>query len=310
MKNKVFIIGLLMMFFSISTFAQQKTAKISFVKDIYQFGTIKAEAGAVECTFEFTNIGGEPLTIVSVVGDYGLLPLDWPKEAIAPGGKGVIKAKLDPQRNSGRFNKKITVTSNSEQPKTILRATGNIIPKPKSIADQYRQQMGNGKLRLKKNFFSMGKIKNTQIKTDSTEVINNGTELLTIGFKNLPKYVTAKSVPAELKPQQKGMIYITYDASKNVDAQGKQIWGAQNRRINVVLNNNEQERNNYITVRCTIEEDFSTWTEKQLANAPSIKFDIIDYKFDSIKQGETVKYDYKFTNVGKTDLEIRKVKGS
>ena len=310
MKNKVFVAGLLMMFFSVSMFAQQKTAKISFVKDIYQFGTIKEEAGVVVCTYEFTNIGGEPLKITGVTGDYSLVPIEWPKKAVAPGDKGVIKAKLNPQRNSGRFNKKLTVKSNSVQPVTILRATGNIIPKPKSIADIYRQQMSNGKLRLKKNFFSMGKIKNTQIKTDSTEIINNGTEPLKIGFKNLPTYITAKAVPAELKPEQKGMLYVTYDASKNLDANGKQYWGAQNRRINVVLNDNVQERNNYLTVRCTIEEDFSNWTEKQLADAPSVKFDLTEYKFDTIQQGKVVKYDYKFTNIGKTDLEIRKVKGS
>ena len=307
MKNNLIVMGLFMLF-SLNIFAQQKQAKISFVKEVYQLGTIKEIDGVVECTFEFTNIGAEDLTITNVKPDYGLTAYEWPKAAIKPGEKGVIKSKYNPQRTSGRFNKKMTVTSNSGT--NILRVTGNVIPKPKSIADQYRQQMDNGKLRLKKNFFSLNKVKNTQVKKDSTDIINNSEEDLKIAFKNVPAYMTVKAIPSVLKPKQKGKIYITYDASKVVDGNGKQIWGAQNRRINVIINDKVDGRANYMTVRATIEEDFSTWTPEQLAAAPSIKFDLVEYDFGTVKQGEVVKYEFKFTNTGKNDLEIRKVKGS
>jgi len=307
MKNNLFVMGLFMLF-SLNIFAQQKQAKISFVKEVYQLGTIKEVDGAVEITFEFTNIGAEDLTITNVKPDYGIVAYDWPKTAIKPGEKSAIKAKYNPQRTSGRFNKKLTVTSNSGT--NILRVTGNVIPKPKSIADQYRQQMDNGKLRLKKNFFSLNKVKNTQVKKDSTDIINNSDEDLKISFKNVPAYMTVEAVPSVLKPKEKGKIYITYDASKVVDGNGKQIWGAQNRRINVIINDKVDGRANYMTVRATIEEDFSTWTPEQLAAAPSIKFDVMEYDFGTVKQGEVVKYDFKFTNTGKNDLEIRKVKGS
>ena len=307
MRNNVIVLGLFMLF-SMNIFAQQKAAKISFVKEGYQLGTIKEVDGAVDCNFEFTNIGAEDLTITNVKPDYGLTAYEWPKTAIKPGEKGIIKAKYNPQRMSGRFNKKMTVTSNSGT--NILRVTGNIIPKPKSIADQYRQQMDNGNLRLKKNFFSLNKVKNTQIKKDSTDIINNGEADLKLSFKNVPTYMTVKAVPSVLKPKQKGKIYITYDASKVVDGNGKQIWGAQNRRINVIINDKLDGRANYMTVRATIEEDFSTWTPEQLAAAPSIKFDVMEYDFGTVKQGEVVKHEFKFTNTGKNDLEIRKVKGS
>lgn len=307
MRNNVIVLGLFMLF-SMNIFAQQKAAKISFVKEVYQLGTIKEVDGAVVCDFEFTNIGAEDLIITNVKPDYGLVAYEWPKTAVKPGEKGIIKAKYNPQRMSGRFNKKMTVSSNSGT--NILRVTGNVIPKPKSIADQYRQQMDNGNLRLKKNFFSLNKVKNTQVKSDSTDIINNGTEDIKISFKNVPAYMTVKAVPEVLKPQQKGKVYIIYDASKVLDGNGKQIWGAQNKRINVLINDKVDGRANYMTIRATIEEDFSTWTPEQLAAAPSIKFDIIEYDFGKINQGETVKYDFKFTNVGKSDLEIRKVKGS
>jgi len=307
MKNNVIIMGLFMLF-SLNIIAQQKQAKISFVKEVYQLGTIKEVDGTIECLFEFTNIGAEDLLITSVKPDYGLTAYEWPKTAIKPGEKGVIKSRYNPQRTSGRINKRLTVTSNSGI--NYLRVTGNVIPKPQSIADKYRQQMDNGRLRLKKNFFALNKLKNTQVKSDSTDIINNSVDDLKIAFKNVPAYITIKAVPQVLKPKQKGKIYITYDASKVVDGNGKQLWGAQNRRINVIINDKVDGRANYITIRATIEEDFSNWTPEQLAAAPIIKFDTTVYKFGTVKQGEVVKHEFTFKNEGKNDLIIRKVKGS
>jgi hypothetical protein len=310
MKKNLFMLGIFIVLLSINGFSQQKNAKISFTKAVYQMGTVKEVDGVVECTFEFTNIGGDNLTITNVKGDYGLVPTIWPKEAIVPGGKGVIKAKFNPQRTSGRINKKLTVTSNSEQGRNILSVTGNVIPKPQSVADQYRQQMSNGQFRLKKNFFSLGNVMNSKIKKDSTAVINNSESDLKISFKNVPKFVTVAAVPEVLKPKEKGKIYVTYDASKNVDGNGAQQWGSQNTRVNVVINDKVDGRANYLTIRANIEEDFSSWTSEQLAAAPSISFDLVEYNFGTINQGEVVKYEFKFKNTGKNDLEIRKVKGS
>ena len=107
--KKNLLLWVFLILFGVNGFSQQKKAKISFVKESYQLGTIKEINGAVECTFEFTNIGGEALKISKVKGDYGLTITQWPKEDIVPGGKGTIKAKYNPQRASGRINKKITV---------------------------------------------------------------------------------------------------------------------------------------------------------------------------------------------------------
>ena len=311
MKEKKLFFGVLFIIFSFFVSnAQEKNAKISFAKDVYSFRTINAADGPAICTFEFTNVGGSDLIIKNVAGDYGLTPFEWPKKAVKPGEKGLIKARLNPDRIAGRFTKRLTITTNSNPPKIYLRITGNVIPKPESITDRYNQQMGNGQLRLKKNFFSMGKVYNTKPKTDSTEIINNSEKDIKISFFNVPKYITVKSVPEVLQPKQKGYIYITYDASKNVDANGKQIWGAQNRRINVALNGNNKDRSNYLTVRANIEEDFSSWTPEQLANAPIIHFDTLEHNFGTVQQGEIIKHNFVFKNMGNTPLIIRKVKGS
>jgi len=50
--------------------------------------------------------------------------------------------------------------------------------------------------------------------------------------------------------------------------------------------------------------------EKPDMKAPAIKFETQVYNFDSIKAGEVLNFDFKFTNVGERPLEIAKVNGS
>jgi hypothetical protein len=44
--------------------------------------------------------------------------------------------------------------------------------------------------------------------------------------------------------------------------------------------------------------------------APEIKFEVEEYNFGTIKQGDKVKYDFKFANVGKEPLIISDARGS
>jgi hypothetical protein len=45
-------------------------------------------------------------------------------------------------------------------------------------------------------------------------------------------------------------------------------------------------------------------------NAPEFKFDVEEYNFGTIKQGDKVTYDFKFTNTGKDALVISEAHGS
>ncbi len=187
----------------------------------------------------------------------------------------------------------------------------NAKPEQNDITKQYRYQMQNGKIRLKKTYFSLGKVANTQTKYDTTEIINTGDKDIELSFSKTPKFLEIKAEPKKLKPQQKGKIIIKYNAGLNKDGKGKQRWGYQNQRVNLIVNGDVQaSRRNYLTVRANIFEDFSHLTEKELANAPSIEFQEIEYNFGKIKQVDVVKHDFVFKNTGKNPLEIRRVKGS
>ena len=54
----------------------------------------------------------------------------------------------------------------------------------------------------------------------------------------------------------------------------------------------------------------ATATQIENKNAPEFKFEVEEYNFGSIKQGEKVTYDFNFTNTGKEPLIISGASGS
>jgi hypothetical protein len=108
-------------------------AKIEFVKETHDYGTIKYGADG-ECTFEFKNTGDAPLLISNAKGSCGCTVPKWPEEAIAPGAKGTITVKYDTKR-PGAINKSVTITSNAiNEPTKVIRIKGNILPAPEGEA--------------------------------------------------------------------------------------------------------------------------------------------------------------------------------
>ncbi|GAB4280152.1 MAG: DUF1573 domain-containing protein [Marinilabiliales bacterium] len=295
--------GLLFILLVISgfTYSQQKAPAISFKEEVYDFGTIKEEDGSVTCTFEFTNTGNEPLIINNVKASCGCTTPDWTKTPVAPGKKGYVKATYNPKNRPGKFNKTITVMSNAETPAKVLRIQGEVTPSPKTVYDLYPQQMGD--LRLKSNHISFMTIKNTEVKTNELEIMNDGDTAISITFINVPKHITLKVEPQVLQPKEKGKIIATYNAKEKND------WGFVTDRVNLKINNNNDPRYR-LSISATIEEDFSALTPEQLANAPVIEFDNKTFDFGTINQGESVTHDFTFTNNGKSDLKIRKIKAS
>lgn len=59
-----------------------------------------------------------------------------------------------------------------------------------------------------------------------------------------------------------------------------------------------------------IAQDQTTVDPALNPNAPEFKFEVETYNFGTVKQGESVTYEYKFTNVGKEPLVISRAQGS
>lgn len=285
----------------IATQAQTKNANISFEKTEHDFGKISEEKGPVTYEFKFTNTGGSPIIISNVKASCGCTTPEWTKDPVLPGKTGFVKATYDPKNRPGIFNKSITVSSNAENATVVLIIKGDVVPRPRTIEDDYPQQMGD--LRMKSNHLAMTRVYSNQQKTDSLGIVNTGAAPVTITFEKIPPHITVKAEPATLKPNQKGRIIATYDASKVTD------WGFIMDRVNVLLNGNFDQKN-LLSISATIEEDFSNMTPEQKANAPIATFETTSIELGTLGGNEKKEMEFKFTNTGKTPLIIRKVKAA
>ena len=103
-------------------------AGIVFESETIDYGTIPHNADGKR-DFVFVNNGNKPLIIANAQGSCGCTVPTYPKEPIAPGGKGVISVKYDTDR-VGAFSKTVTLTTNSTEATKVLTIKGNVLANP------------------------------------------------------------------------------------------------------------------------------------------------------------------------------------
>ena len=128
MKNLMIILCLAV--FSLSTYAQDKIAKIEFKSETIDYGTIEKGSDGVR-VFEFTNTGDAPLIISKVKSTCGCTVPKKPEGPIMPGETGEISVKYDTNRVNP-IRKTIMVTSNAETPTVALKIKGLVVDSSKT----------------------------------------------------------------------------------------------------------------------------------------------------------------------------------
>jgi len=122
MKNLTFL--LLSLIISFSSLAQEKP-KFKFETETINYGAIKKGSDRVRF-FEFTNIGESPLIISKITASCGCTIPKKPENEILPGEKGQIEVSYDTNR-LGEFTKSITIYSNAESSRKVLRIKGVVL---------------------------------------------------------------------------------------------------------------------------------------------------------------------------------------
>jgi hypothetical protein len=103
---------------------------IEIKADTYDFGKIK-DGAVVEHVFKFKNIGKNDLVLKDVKASCGCTTPTWPKEPIAPGAEGEIKAAFNStgkSSGSGEVMKTITITANTDPGQSFLYIKGTVTP--------------------------------------------------------------------------------------------------------------------------------------------------------------------------------------
>ncbi len=101
---------------------------MSFEATEVDYGNIIQESDPYRF-FKFTNTGDAPLVIKHAKGSCGCTVPTYPKEPILPGESAEIKVRYDTKR-VGPFTKTVTLTTNEDVEKRILRIKGKVNKKP------------------------------------------------------------------------------------------------------------------------------------------------------------------------------------
>ena len=297
-KSTLFVL-LLQTFASLS---MAQNSVIDFAESLHDFGQINEADGFVNYEFHFTNKGTAPLVIKDVQASCGCTTPSYTKEPIQPGKKGSIKAQFDPTNRPGVFDKTLTVTANSDPAMSFLKIKGFVIARVKTIIDLYPDTVGN--LRMESRFLNMGSVSTKAPVTTEFKIYNEGNSPITfstpIGLETHLKFdITPKTLPSKTA----GIIKITYDGKLKKDF-GHLF-------DNFVLPTNDKKNpKKEISVVAVVSEDFSTLTTEQKLNAPKITLPSKEIDLGEVKAGETIVKEFDIINTGKSDLMIKKVKGT
>jgi hypothetical protein len=301
MNKTIVTVIFIVLVISVQEVNAQPLSEIKFERMDYSFGKIKEEGGPATFNFRFTNTGTIPLIIQGVEASCGCTTPEWSSEPILPGKGGFIKVSYNPEMRPGAFAKSITVNANVPKSSRVLTISGEVIPRALGMVDLYPVDFG--KIRLASAELSFVRIKNNEVKTDTLQLFNPGNSPVTVNFKIIPPHISIKTIPSVIPPQSKGFFLITLDAPK------KQEYGYVTNRIYLSFNGEEKFKD-AIKVSATIEEDFSKFSDMELANAPHIEYNSRTFDFGEIPEGKRVAYTFLIRNTGKKELIIRSVTAS
>lgn len=134
MKNFFLLLfGLL----ALTTMVMAQTGpKFQFKETEHKFGRVPEKGGPVKYTFEFTNVGDQPLIINNCKASCGCTTPSFSKEPVMPGQKGYINVQFNPAGRPGRFSKSISIFYNGTPNMELISIegevyTGEVRPTPK-----------------------------------------------------------------------------------------------------------------------------------------------------------------------------------
>lgn len=122
-------------------------AQLAFEPSEWDFGSIRETDGPVSHTFTGKNGSDRPLVILDVVTTCGCTVPEFSKQPILPGTETRITVTYDPTNRPGAFDRELWVYSSDRKRIATLTIRGQVIPRPKSIEEQYPVDAGGG-LRL------------------------------------------------------------------------------------------------------------------------------------------------------------------
>lgn len=276
-------------------------SQIEFEETNHDFGVFE-EGKVVSYTFRFKNVGKDTVRLRSVKPSCGCTTPKWTRDPIPPGGIGEIEVQYNSKGRPGQFKKSITVLHDHSTQPIVLHIEGEA---RRGGADSDPYQQVDGALAFRNRQISVGEIRSDQPRTFIFEVKNKSTYPVTFQGAETKPFLSVNFNPGILYPSQTGQIIVKYDPKKNVlNYYSKDGTFYED----IVLKTDDKvasEKHIYLVGNFK-----RIYTEEELANAPKIVFDELEFDGGDIIQGTLLKHEFHFRNEGKSNLVIESVKAS
>lgn len=295
-----YLLLLLLSLLSGAASAQElKAARMVFEATTHDFGRIQESDGDVSCTFRFRNDGSLPLVINSVGVSCGCTTPRFSREPLLPGKSGEMEVTFDPTNRPGRFEKVINILCNDPRRSIRLTITGDVVPKPRTIQDDYPYHLSDG-LRIADRSLVIGTLPHGTGIVRSVGVANGGKTpvSLSVDGAGLPTWLSVRPRKATLAPGERSEIEMTMNAP--VD-----LWGRQAFTYGLVVNGARQAEP--VEGNVIFTEDFGGWTKTALQMAPRADYSSFYYHFSDQPRGKSLSRQFQITNGGRSDLLIRHI---
>ena len=102
-----------------------RVPKITFDSDLHDFGRITA-GESISYSFHFRNTGDADLVLSGCSATCGCTVADYPRGRIAPGKEGYVTVTFNSQGKTGQQYQEVTVTSNAQPGRNILKITAQV----------------------------------------------------------------------------------------------------------------------------------------------------------------------------------------
>jgi hypothetical protein len=144
MKNYIYLLMLTFAIGSVNIHAQNNPTTVDQKESIVMngpimtFESLTVDYGTIDKNSEplrvakFTNTGTEPLIIKNARGSCGCTVPEWPKEPIMPGETAQIEIRYATNR-IGKFNKKVTLTTNVPGDPIVLTVKGEVLKEKEGV---------------------------------------------------------------------------------------------------------------------------------------------------------------------------------
>lgn len=275
---------------------------IYFRERDHNFGELQENIRFATHRFEFVNRTPKPIIVNRVESSCGCTAPSWSSEPVAPGEKGFIDARYETTNRLGKFDKTLTVYTNSpHSPISYLAIKGDVVRPVEPKSDYIPPAVG--RLDFDKYQINFEPLLDNQTAMKEIKVVNvssYSSMLYLVAPENIPAYAKV-TYPKSLEPNEIGRIQISID--------GKTAPGYGFGSFEIALQSNAPGSTlTSLQVSYVRSQYFPELSKKQLKRAPKMLVEPLSYDFGpQTGSGGFLNGSFILKNSGKEPLEIKQI---